>query len=137
MVVGDAKPYIAALITLDVEALPGLAGTARQARPTPRWRSGPTIRSSSAIQEAVDEANKAVSNAEAIKKFEILDVDWTEEGGQLTPVAEAQAQRGDGRVRRSGRGALLLDPRANARRDLLIRRAFACRRPHRVSRRRR
>ena len=38
-----------------------------------------------AVQAAVDEANKAVSNAEAIKKFEILDVDWTEEGGQLTP----------------------------------------------------
>jgi long-chain acyl-CoA synthetase len=37
------------------------------------------------IQKAVDEANKAVSNAEAIKKFTILQEDWTEEGGQLTP----------------------------------------------------
>jgi long-chain acyl-CoA synthetase len=37
------------------------------------------------VQRAVDEANKAVSNAEAIKKFSILGVDWTEEGGQLTP----------------------------------------------------
>lgn len=38
-----------------------------------------------AIQEAVNEANKAVSHAEAIKKFKILGVDWTEEGGQITP----------------------------------------------------
>ncbi len=37
------------------------------------------------VQSAVDQANKAVSNAEAIKKFKVLAVDWTEEGGQLTP----------------------------------------------------
>ena len=37
------------------------------------------------IQLAVDDANKAVSHAEAIKKFAILPVDWTEEGGQITP----------------------------------------------------
>ena len=37
------------------------------------------------IQHAVDDANKAVSHAEAIKKFRILTVDWTEEGGQITP----------------------------------------------------
>ena len=38
-----------------------------------------------AVQEAVDEANKAVSKAEAIRKFTILPGEWTEEGGQLTP----------------------------------------------------
>ncbi len=37
------------------------------------------------MQEAVDEANKAVSKAEAIRKFTILPGEWTEEGGQLTP----------------------------------------------------
>ncbi len=37
------------------------------------------------IQGAIDEANKAVSHAEAIKKFAILPVDWTEDGGQITP----------------------------------------------------
>ena len=37
------------------------------------------------IQTGVDDANKAVSKAEAIRKFTILPVDWTEEGGQLTP----------------------------------------------------
>jgi long-chain acyl-CoA synthetase len=37
------------------------------------------------IQSAVDEANKAVSQAEAIRKFRVLTEDWTEEGGQMTP----------------------------------------------------
>ena len=37
------------------------------------------------MQHAVDDANKAVSKAEAIKKFRILSVDWTEESGALTP----------------------------------------------------
>ena len=38
-----------------------------------------------AVQEAVDGANKAVSTAESVRRFRILPVDWTEEGGQLTP----------------------------------------------------
>ena len=37
------------------------------------------------ISGAVEEANKAVSKAEAIKKFVVLDKEWTEDGGQLTP----------------------------------------------------
>ena len=37
------------------------------------------------IQGAIDEANMAVSHAEAVKKFAIVGVDWTEEGGQMTP----------------------------------------------------
>jgi long-chain acyl-CoA synthetase len=37
------------------------------------------------IQSAIDEANRAVSQAESVRKFAILPVDWTEEGGQLTP----------------------------------------------------
>ena len=52
------------------------------------------------IQKAIDDANKAVIKAESIRKFAILAEDWTEAGGQLTPVDEAQAQR---RGRRAGR----------------------------------
>jgi long-chain acyl-CoA synthetase len=37
------------------------------------------------IQAAVDDANKAVSKAESIRKFTILPTDWTEEAGQVTP----------------------------------------------------
>ena len=38
-----------------------------------------------AVEEAIEDANKAVSKAESIRKFVILPDDWTEEGGQLTP----------------------------------------------------
>ncbi|MDT4997374.1 MAG: long-chain acyl-CoA synthetase, partial [Pseudonocardiales bacterium] len=37
------------------------------------------------IQSAIDDANRAVSTAESIRRFAVLDVDWTEQGGQLTP----------------------------------------------------
>ena len=43
----------------------------------------PDLRSS--VQHAVDDANKAVSKAESIRRFRILNHDWTEDGGQLTP----------------------------------------------------
>lgn len=84
MVVGDAQPFIAALVTIDPEAFPAWAkqhnkGDATVADLT---RDPDLV---AAIQVAVDDANKAVSHAEAIKKFAILPVDWTEEGGQITP----------------------------------------------------
>ena len=85
IVVGDAQPFIAALVTIDPESFPGWLK--QSGKP-----EGSTIASMTndpdlvaEIQKAVDEANKAVSNAEAIKKFTILQEDWTEEGGQLTP----------------------------------------------------
>jgi long-chain acyl-CoA synthetase len=85
MVVGDAQPFIAALVTIDPESFPGWLKQAGKPE-------GSTIAAMTndpdlvaEIQKAVDEANKAVSNAEAIKKFTILPEDWTEEGGQLTP----------------------------------------------------
>ncbi|MGL4443798.1 MAG: AMP-dependent synthetase/ligase, partial [Alsobacter sp.] len=84
MVVGDNKPFIGALITIDPEAFPAWAkqnnkGSAGVADLT----QDPDL--VAAIQGAVDDANKAVSHAEAIKKFAILPADWTEEGGQITP----------------------------------------------------
>ncbi len=86
LVVGDAKPYIAALVTVDPEAL--TQWKAANGRPQPatiaELRDDPALRAQ--IQAAVDEANKAVSRAEAIRKFVILDDDLTEAGGQLTPT---------------------------------------------------
>jgi long-chain acyl-CoA synthetase len=85
MVVGDAQPFIAALVTIDPESFPAWAK--QHNKP-----AGATVADlvddpelNAAIQSAVDDANKAVSHAEAIKKFKILSVDWTEEGGQITP----------------------------------------------------
>jgi long-chain acyl-CoA synthetase len=85
MVVGDGQPFIAALITIDPEAFP--AWVKQHGRPADttvaEMTEDPEL--NAAVQEAVDDANKAVSHAEAIKKFKILTVDWTEEGGQITP----------------------------------------------------
>jgi long-chain acyl-CoA synthetase len=84
MVVGDSKPYIAALITLDAEALGPWAERHRK----PAGATSATLREDpdliAAVQEAVDDANKAVSRAESIRKFRILSGDFTQESGQLT-----------------------------------------------------
>jgi long-chain acyl-CoA synthetase len=82
VVVGDGRPYIACLITLDEEGLEfwrkqhGLAADADVT-------DNPELTAD--IQAAVDEANKAVSRAESIRRFRVLASDFTEENGYLTP----------------------------------------------------
>ena len=89
MVVGDKQPFIAALITLDAEALP--AWRAEHGKPAGDPASNPAADLTddedlrAEVQRAVDDANKTVSTAETIRKFRILPVDFTESGGQLTP----------------------------------------------------
>jgi long-chain acyl-CoA synthetase len=85
MVVGDAQPFIGALVTLDPEAIPVWLAQQGMSASTPISELVNNALIQSEIQGAVDLANKAVSNAEAIKKFTILETDWTEEGGQMTP----------------------------------------------------
>ena len=84
LVVGDGQPFIAALVTIDPEAFPAWAARARQVR-AHRRPTSTTPTCVAEIQDAVDDANAAVSQAESIRKFAILPDDWTEEGGQLTP----------------------------------------------------
>jgi long-chain acyl-CoA synthetase len=85
MVIGDAKPFIAALVTLDDEALPAwLAQHGRPAGTTAaQLRDDPDLRAE--LQKAVDDANRAVSKAESIRVFRILPGDFTEANGMLTP----------------------------------------------------
>ncbi|HEY2791585.1 MAG TPA: long-chain fatty acid--CoA ligase, partial [Micromonosporaceae bacterium] len=85
MVVGDGKPFIAALVTIDEEAWPKwLASSGLDAGASVGdLRDNEALKS--AVQEAVDHANKAVSQAEAIRTFRILPRDWTEETGEITP----------------------------------------------------
>jgi long-chain acyl-CoA synthetase len=83
IVVGDGEPFIGALVTLDREALPLWAEQHGKAADLARLIDDPDLQAE--IQAAVDEANKAVSRAEAIRKFTVLPDEWTEEGGQLTP----------------------------------------------------
>ncbi|GAA4546089.1 long-chain fatty acid--CoA ligase [Pseudonocardia xishanensis] len=89
MVVGDGQPFIAALITIDPEALPGWRernGKAAGEDPSSAADlvDDPELRGE--IAAAVEEANQAVSRAEQIRKFRILPVDFTEGGGELTPT---------------------------------------------------
>jgi long-chain acyl-CoA synthetase len=86
MVVGDDRPFIAALVTIDPEAIGGWLKENGKPEDTPVTDLVDDEDLRAEIQKAVDEANKAVSKAEAIRKFEILAEDWTEEGGQLTPT---------------------------------------------------
>jgi long-chain acyl-CoA synthetase len=84
MVVGDGRPFIGALITIDAEALgPWKEQHGKSADVTiADLREDPDL--VAAIQAAVDDANKAVSRAESIKKFRILDTDFTQEEGHLS-----------------------------------------------------
>ena len=92
MVVGDGRPYIAALITLDAEALePWKASHGKAADATlASLRDDPDLLA--AIQAAVDDANLAVSRAESIRRFRVLDSDFTVEDGQLS--AKGSIRRG-------------------------------------------
>ncbi len=83
LVVGDGRPFIGALVTLDRESLPVWAKANGLPDDISALLDDDTLRA--AIQSAVDEANKAVSKAESIRKFTVLAQEWTEEGGQLTP----------------------------------------------------
>ncbi|MFN2540416.1 MAG: long-chain fatty acid--CoA ligase [Mycobacteriales bacterium] len=83
LVVGDQQPFIACLVTLDAEAVGPWATAKGKSAEVASLVDDPDLIAE--IQSAVDDANKAVSKAEAIRKFTILPVDWTEEGGQLTP----------------------------------------------------
>lgn len=83
LVVGDGQPFIGALVTIDRETFPAWAEQHGKGDDLSRLVDDPDL--VAAVQEAVDEANKAVSKAEAIRKFTILPGEWTEEGGQLTP----------------------------------------------------
>jgi long-chain acyl-CoA synthetase len=83
MVVGDEQPYIACLVTLDVEAVAPWASSKGKPTDPASLTNDPDLLAE--LQTGIDEANKAVSKAEAIRKFAVLTVDWTEEGGQLTP----------------------------------------------------
>ncbi len=86
LVVGDAKPFIGALITIDPEALPGWLERHDLPASTSIADAASNAALRAEIQAAVDTANAAVSKAEAIKKFTILDSDFTVENGGLTPT---------------------------------------------------
>lgn len=82
MVVGDGKPFIAALITIDPENIVPWATARDKSTDVASLTQDADLIAE--IQKAVDEANATVSHAEAIKKFSILPTDWTQESGELS-----------------------------------------------------
>ena len=84
IVVGDQRPFIGALFTLDAEMLPDWLRKHGLPRCSPHEAAQlPEVQAS--LQRAVDRANKAVSRAESIRKFRIIDASFTVENGYVTP----------------------------------------------------
>lgn len=111
VVVGDGMPFVAALVTLDSEGLRDWAGEhGRSGQPVDQLMGTPELRAE--LQHAIEDANRPVSRAEAIREFAILPNDFTVESGELTPslkvkrglvaqryapvISEMYSRRGDG-----------------------------------------
>jgi long-chain acyl-CoA synthetase len=96
LVVGDNRPFIGALVTLDQEALPGWLQRHNLPADTSLddAANNPVVKA--AVQDLITAANASVSQAEAIKSFRIVPADFTEASGHLTPsmkVKRAQVMK--------------------------------------------
>lgn len=85
LVVGDNRSYIAALVTLEPEAMEHWLAVRKRPRNTPLAELCDDPELIADVQKAVDYANKAVSRAESIRRFRIVPGEFTEENGMLTP----------------------------------------------------
>ncbi|GGB98228.1 AMP-dependent synthetase/ligase [Cellulomonas carbonis] len=92
VVVGDGRPFIGALVTLDAEMLPGwLAGHGLPPMDVAAAAVHPTV--VAALDRAVERANEAVSRAESIRRISVLTSDFTETNGYLTPSLKVRRAR--------------------------------------------
>jgi long-chain acyl-CoA synthetase len=89
VVIGDRRPYLIALITLDPEEAPALAQQlGLEGADLPTLAKDESVRAE--VQKAIDEVNSAVGPVEQIKRFEILDHDLSQETGELTPTLKVK-----------------------------------------------
>jgi long-chain acyl-CoA synthetase len=96
LVVGDNRPFIGALVTLDEEALPGWLERHGLPAGTTLAEATENAVVKAAVQELISKANQSVSQAEAIKAFRVVPADFTEASGHLTPslkVKRAQVMK--------------------------------------------
>jgi long-chain acyl-CoA synthetase len=89
VVVGDRRPYLVALITLDPEEAPALA-QALDLEDSDLAALAREEKVRAEVQKAVDEVNSHVGTVEQIKRFEILDHDLSQETGELTPTLKVK-----------------------------------------------
>lgn len=85
VVIGDQRPFVAALLSLDPEMLPVWLGNKGQKSDLSLAQAAKNPVVLAELQRKVDEVNQTVSNAEAIKKFAVIESELTEESGHLTP----------------------------------------------------
>ena len=84
VVVGDGKPFVSALLTLDPEGVANWRSE-RGLPPLPLSEAANDPAVLAAVQEAVDLANRMVSKAESVRTFRLLDAEFSVESGHLTP----------------------------------------------------
>ena len=85
MVVGDGRPFIGALVTLDPEGLASWLPTIGQPADLSLADAATLPQVREEIQPFVDRANATVSRAESVRKFVVLDAQFTQENSCLTP----------------------------------------------------
>jgi long-chain acyl-CoA synthetase len=85
VVIGDQRPFVAALLSLDPDMMPVWLANNGQPSDLTLSQAAKNPRVLQELQKAVDEVNATVSNAEAIKKFEVIDSELSEKSGHLTP----------------------------------------------------
>jgi long-chain acyl-CoA synthetase len=88
VVIGDRRPYLIALITLDMEECAKLCQEKGWPADLAALRSNPEMRA--LIQEHLDEVNEKFARVEQVKKFEILPQDLSQETGELTPTLKVK-----------------------------------------------
>jgi len=89
VVIGDRRPYLIALITLDPEEAPALAQQlGLEGADLPTLAEDERVRAE--VQKAIDDVNALVGPVEQIKRFEILDHDLSQETGELTPTLKVK-----------------------------------------------
>lgn len=88
MVVGDNRPFVAALITLDSDELAAFAKEHDLTGSMSELANTPPVQAE--VQRAVDHANAAVSRAEAIRKVAILEREFAQEHQELTPTLKVR-----------------------------------------------
>ncbi|MGV4981908.1 AMP-dependent synthetase/ligase [Streptomyces sp. NRAIS4] len=92
LVVGDRRPFVAALITLDPEAVAHWLAVRKLPADTPMSEVVRDPRMRADVQRAVDYANEAVSRAESIRAFALVEGEFSEENGLLTPSLKVRRQ---------------------------------------------